>query len=196
MKLAHLLPGLLASATVSQPVVGHSEETTPARMRFVTEKREPSGLAERFTPEQFAAALLAETNRVRVAHGRRPLTPLPALQAAADDQARMLALSGRCEHFSPLAGQHTPLERAQRHGLDRGRIGENVLAMSLRLLDDAPPSCASVAADAVVQWMNSPGHRANLLNRDFTHFGGAVQLAPPLGASAERIYGVQVFAGP
>jgi len=196
VKFERLIPALVVITTVALPTVGLAEEAVPARVGFVYQKRPPSGLADRFTPEEFAAALLAETNRVRAAHGRKPLQAHPALQAAADDQACTLSLSGRCEHYSPVAGQHTALERAQWHGLDHGRVGENVLAMSLREPDGAAPSCASVAADAVSQWMNSPGHRANLLNRDFTHFGGAVRLTAPLGGGTERVYGVQVFATP
>lgn len=196
VKLARLIPGLLSITLGALTTPGHAEEAAQTRVRFVYQKRPPSDLADRFTPDEFAAALLAETNRVRAAHGRKPLQAHPALLAAADDQARTLALSGRCEHYSPVAGQHTALERAQWHGLEHGRVGENVLAMSLREPDGAAPSCASVAAEAVSQWMNSAGHRANLLNRDFTHFGGAIRLTAPLGGGTERVYGVQVFATP
>lgn len=171
----------------------HAAEGGRGTVRFVFEKRAPGGLAEKFTPEQLAAALLAETNRVRAAHGRRPFKPQEALQAAADDHALTLALSARCEHFSPLYGQRDAGERARSHGLERGRVGENVLALSPQARAEAS-TCESVAAEAVAQWMDSPPHRANLLSRDFVYFGGALRFGSPLGSAAERVYGVQVFA--
>jgi uncharacterized protein YkwD len=47
----------------------------------------------------------------------------------------------------------------------------------------------NVTADAMMtMWMNSPGHRANILNGSFTHIGiGAVK------TSSGRWYGVQDF---
>jgi uncharacterized protein YkwD len=47
----------------------------------------------------------------------------------------------------------------------------------------------NVSADAMMtMWMNSPGHRANILNGAYTHIGiGAVQSA------SGRWYGVQDF---
>jgi uncharacterized protein YkwD len=56
------------------------------------------------------------------------------------------------------------------------RVGENI-------------AYGNVSADQMmVMWMNSPGHRANLLNPAFTHIGiGAVK------TSSGRWYGVQDF---
>lgn len=193
MKPRRLIPGLLLAAMAAGLGPMRAAEEARGTPRFVFEQRAGGALAGRFTPEQLASALLAETNRVRAAHGRRPFKPQEALQAAADDHALTLALSARCEHFSPLYGQRDAGERARGHGLERGRVGENVLAMSPRA-DDRVPTCASLAADVVAQWMDSPGHRANLLNRDFVYFGGALRFGTPLGSAAERIYGVQVFA--
>lgn len=50
-------------------------------------------------------------------------------------------------------------------------------------------ACGNVTADQMVtMWMNSPGHRANILNGSFTHIGiGAAK------TSAGRWYGVQDF---
>ncbi len=149
-------------------------------------------VADKFSRAELAAALLTETNRVRALHQRRPLRALAPLTAAADDQAAFVALQGSCSHESPQPGQRTPRDRVERHGLDDVVVGENVLAMTL-VTSEAPLTAQAIAAQLVEQWMNSPGHRANLLNRDFTHFGGSVYFATGLGR-AERAYSVQVFA--
>jgi uncharacterized protein YkwD len=44
-------------------------------------------------------------------------------------------------------------------------------------------------AEAVNWWMNSPGHRANILNKNYTHIGVGVY------RSGNKIYLVQLFAG-
>lgn len=153
-----------------------------------------SAATETFTLGELNAALLQETNRVRVAHGRRPLRPLAALAAAADDQSTYMALTFRVEHTSPFRGQHDAVERTQNHGLGTvSLLAENVLSTGIAPPCDPPLSCASVAAKLVEQWMNSPGHRANLLNRDFTDLGCAARRVTLLGGT-EEFFATQVFA--
>ena len=174
-------------------IVGAEEMVAlPRTQVYLTWSTPPEKVADKFSRAELAAALLVETNRVRALHQRRPLRMLAALTAAAEDQAAFVALQGNCSHESPQPGQRTPRDRVERHGLEDVVVGENVLAMAL-VAADGPLTPQAIAAQLVEQWMNSPGHRANLLNRDFTHFGGAVYFAPVLG-KAERAYSVQVFA--
>lgn len=48
----------------------------------------------------------------------------------------------------------------------------------------------SLAADMVKRWMNSPGHRANILNPEYSTMGAAVDFS----AEADYYYGTQVFS--
>jgi uncharacterized protein YkwD len=142
-------------------------------------------------PKDFARALLAETNRARRAHGRRALRAKPELEAAADDQAAFMALRMHTQHGSFLPGQATVAERVGRHGLDGIAVAENVasaaLGESLR-----GHSAETIAAMLVAQWMDSPNHRANLLDRRHTHFGGSVRITRMIGREWAA-YGTQVF---
>lgn len=150
-------------------------------------------LPERFSPSEFARALLAETNRVRREHNRRPLKARAELNAAADDQAAFMALRMQVQHGSFLRGQDNAADRVRRHGLEGLTVAENVASTSL----SAPLeqlSAAQIAALLVAQWMESPGHRANLLDRRLTQFGGSVRLTR-LGEQWSA-YGVQVFLIP
>jgi uncharacterized protein YkwD len=145
------------------------------------------------TPEEFAAALLAETNRVRRLHGVYRLRARPELGAAADDQAAFMALTLTAQHGSPVLGQRTVHERVRRHGLVPGVLAENVAYVSLG--DEFRAETASeIAAVLVRQWMSSPSHRANLLSRQYTEFGGAVRFGRT-PSRVWRVFGVQVFAG-
>jgi uncharacterized protein YkwD len=144
------------------------------------------------TPAGLTAALLAETNRVRLEHGCRPLRPLPELNAAAADQAAFMALTLHAMHGNPLRGEATALERVRRHGLAAVIVAENVASQPV---DPAagPFVCAAIAVGLVESWMNSPGHRANLLNHNFTHIGCAARIAPGFGPT-EYVFGAQVFS--
>jgi hypothetical protein len=73
-------------------------------------------------------------------------------------------------------------------------VAENVASRPLGQ-NEPLPSAREIAAGLVAQWMDSPGHRANLLNRNFTHFGGSVRLARLLDQQW-CAFGVQVFFTP
>jgi uncharacterized protein YkwD len=64
-------------------------------------------------------------------------------------------------------------------GCGRGSISENVI-------EGAPGSSAQYYFD---RWMNSPGHRANILGSGLTHMGVAVARG-----SGRSEYATQVFS--
>ncbi|MFJ6657200.1 CAP domain-containing protein [Streptomyces sp. NPDC091377] len=128
----------------------------------------PAGLA------RTAAEVVGLTNRERLAAGLRPLAPDPPLTAAA--QAHSADMVGRdfYSHTAPDGGR--PWDRAEAAGARRRSIGENI-------------ACGQrSAAEVVTGWMNSPGHRANILKPDFTHIG--IGLA---GGGRAGMYWTQVF---
>ena len=133
-----------------------------------------AGRAE-FRGADFAAALLAETNRVRRSQGRPALTPSSDLDAAADDQAAINSLRLVASHDSPVKGQATPQDRLSNHGVNAVLCAENVASIPVGD-GEVPLPAGQIAAALVDAWMNSPGHRANLLNRSMTHLGCAIRV--------------------
>jgi len=123
------------------------------------------------TPEDFDHGLLAraifeESNRVRAEHGVPALAREPALDAAADEQASYLVLAMKAQHSNPFPGAHTVRERVERAGLQGGIVAENALWIPLLRSAGSPNryySYSEYAAFLLAGWMNSPGHRANLL---------------------------------
>ena len=116
-------------------------------------------------------------NRRRRAAGLEPLQASGALGKAARLHARNMAADGFFDHTDPQG--RGPAERVE---LFDGRneltfVGENIAA-----------GYGSVA-EACGGWMNSSGHRANILDADYTHIGGGFAR----GGSYGRYY-VQVFA--
>lgn len=112
------------------------------------------------------------TNAERAQEGLRPLSTFEGLHAAA--QLRAVELKDRFDHTRPN-GQSC-MTALSDVGLDPyafGRSGENIAV--------GYPSPASV----VTGWMNSTGHRMNILTRPFCHIG--------LGSDGQRW--VQMFVG-
>ncbi len=152
-------------------------------------------------PENFDHALLAgaifeESNRVRVLHGVPALGREPALDAAADEQAAYLVLAMKAQHSNPFPGAHTVRERVERAGLQGGVVAENALWMPALLPVGSPRrNCtySEFAASLVAGWMNSPGHRANLLNPVFKKTGCASRFGHAVLDVDQRVYATQVF---
>jgi uncharacterized protein YkwD len=144
-----------------------------------------------FTRQQFAAALLAETNRVRREHHLSALETLSELNQAADDQAWYTALNFHVQHTSDMRDQSTPTERVRRHGVQPQSCFEN--AASLPAQDSEKLfSGPEIVSALVAAWLASPGHRANLLNSEVTHFGGAVRIVYT-PSKVLYAYGIQIF---
>jgi uncharacterized protein YkwD len=186
---------LLASLVcVSVSPIG-ATETQPSTATATPEASAvATARATRKLRAELSAALLAETNRVRRTHGRSPLRSRAGLDDAADDQAAFMMMTTSMSHVSPIRGQRTPADRVSRHGVEPAAVAENIAWYPIGT-NPEPPSAQEVAAILVEQWMNSPGHRANLLSPNFTHFGGAIRIAQFLNQSW-CAYGVQVFVVP
>jgi uncharacterized protein YkwD len=114
-----------------------------------------------------AASLQAEAARYLNAYRAQkrlgPLLPESRLVKAADTQCKIMIRNGRIGHeFGP--GTRF-MERLQAAGIGLRAAGENV-AMG-------QPNVGAVM-DA---WMKSRGHRRNIMDPKFTHFGLAMRLA-------------------
>ena len=116
-----------------------------------------------------AAAYVKEAleliNKERAAQKLAPLSPLPALEAAAGLRAQELIKS--FSHTRPDGSRYrTALEA---NGVKAGYTGENC-GMGHR------------TPDAVVKsWMKSAGHRANILKAQYTHAGVGYCVDPKTG---------------
>lgn len=125
--------------------------------------------------------VLAELNRVRRAHGRAPLGPDTALAAIARAHSADMRDRGFVAHRNPDG--HDGGDRARRAGYGFRAFGENLFRGRLydtvnhirrgdhtttRYLWHTPDELAELV---VSMWMESPGHRANMLSSAFD-FGG------------------------
>jgi uncharacterized protein YkwD len=129
-----------------------------------------SVLASACMPAQ-ERTFLDRTNSLRQSQGIRPLAEHSALTKKAEDWAQYMARTGRLEHSSLSANLN---------GLAWRSLGENVAYSS-------PTSNTLLTLHN--QFVNSPGHRANLLNSRFTHMGVGVATD-----AKGRVWVAEVFA--
>ncbi|MGC0414089.1 uncharacterized protein YkwD [Streptomyces sp. SAI-195] len=106
------------------------------------------------------AQVLALVNEERAAAGCSPVTANDRLTRAADDYSDVMASSGVMSHTGPDGS--TMASRVEAAGYQWSTLGENIA----RGQGDA--------ASVMDSWMNSPGHRANILNCSFKELGVGV----------------------
>lgn len=127
-----------------------------------TDVRVPSHRITRAGPEQI---IVGEVNRHRAAAGLRPLRVDSRLRTAAMKYAKVMADYNDLNHG--LRGT-TPWGRAAAEGYPSSLVWENI----------AYDFGTSVNAAATVnRWMNSAGHRANILVPNLTDVGVGISIS-------------------
>ena len=124
-------------------------------------------------------AIVDLTNQERMRQGLGALRTEARLSQAARLQVEQLVRAGRLDHVLPDAQYPRPEDRLAAAGYPWQAYGEN-LAFGY-------PDARS----AVNGWMNSPGHRANIVGTAFTEIGA--------GSATDangRTYYAQVFGHP
>ncbi len=114
-------------------------------------------------------------NQKRTSAGLPALAINEELQNVARIKAQDMVNNGYFSHNSPTYG--TPFEMIKKFGITYKAAGENIAGNSSN-------------SKAVEAWMNSEGHRANILSNSFNYTGVAVVSSPTYG----KIY-VQMFIG-
>jgi uncharacterized protein YkwD len=117
------------------------------------------------------------------------------LAVAADGQAAMLALRIHSGHDNPLANHGDPSARVEQTGLAAGVVAENVPTLGVRNRESGRAYTYRELAVVIVQaWMDSPGHRANLLDPALHYLGCGTRATWLLGHPTA--YAVQDFYTP
>jgi uncharacterized protein YkwD len=109
-----------------------------------------------------AQRLLVLANQARAANGAGPLKWDPALAAAALEHCLRMAAEGPISHR--YDGEPDLVDRAGHAGAHFSAIEENV----------ASGTAPTDPLEFNEEWLHSPGHRANLLNREVDSVGIAV----------------------
>ena len=114
-------------------------------------------------------------NKQRAQNGLSPLKENSELQRVARIKAQDMVNNNYFSHTSPTYG--SPFDMMKSFKISYNTAGENIAGNSSN-------------SSAVTAWMNSPGHRANILNSSFNQTGIGVVTGSKYG----KIY-VQMFIG-
>ncbi|QAS52049.1 CAP domain-containing protein [Halobacillus litoralis] len=170
------------------PAEEQSKEETPAEKpeaqqapeaapQESTEEAQP----EENTQEEAAASEVSEfekqvvelTNQEREKQGLAPLELDTELSAVAKDKSLDMQQNNYFSHNSPTHG--SPFDMMKAYGIDYRTAGENI-------------AMGQTSPEQVVEgWMNSEGHRKNIMNPNFTHIG--------VGHAENGNYWTQMFIG-
>ncbi|SLL17755.1 uncharacterized protein with SCP/PR1 domains [Mycobacteroides abscessus subsp. abscessus] len=108
-------------------------------------------------PSNFIESVIDLTNAERKKQGLPALQAYPELNNVADMKAKDMNDKGYFSHTSPTYG--SPFDMMRDFGITYQSAGENI-AQGQRTPEEV-----------VEAWMNSEGHRANILNDKYTHIG-------------------------
>ena len=133
-----------------------------------------SGNTNGFSKEQ--VEVLNLVNKERKANGLKPLTLNKELSNVANIKSRDMIEKGYFDHTSPTYG--SPFDMMKKFNISYNTAGENIA------MGQKTPS------EVMNSWMNSSGHRANILNSTYTELGVGIQKD-----SNGTIYWTQMFIG-
>jgi len=150
--------------TVKQPSVKQPEtQQPPAKQPPAAEK--PSAPASNGSTtgqneaSSYAAQVVTLVNQERAKAGLSPLSTHAELTNMAMVKAKDMKNNNYFDHNSPTYG--SPFDMMKSFGISYRYAGENI-AMGQR-----------TPQEVMNAWMNSEGHRANILNRNYTSIGVA-----------------------
>jgi uncharacterized protein YkwD len=173
----------------------------------------------RFDRKLMAQAIFHETNQVRRKLGLPAFRSLPKLDEAADLEAAVGKVYQPPSHTNPFPMIGTPFERVKFVGLKPGGVAENIALLPIHDIELErgvgvvvregkrqfihpetheelkPTTYRKFAATVVRGWMESPGHRLNVVNPALLYLGCSAQPTASL-LGVEQLFCVQVFFTP
>ncbi|NUU63180.1 CAP domain-containing protein [Paenibacillus agri] len=151
---------------VATPAPTAPPKATPVPAKPVPTQAPAAGQAGTYTQQ-----IVTLVNKERAAAGLPPVSALDSLNKVAAAKATDMRSNNYFDHNSPTYG--SPFDMMKSFGITYRAAGENI-AMGQRSPEEV-----------MTAWMNSPGHRANILNKDFNY----------IGVGFDNNYWVQEFIG-
>lgn len=170
-------------STTTEPSTTTAKAATTTKVTTTTKSSTPKSTTTSppsSTESEFEDEVLRLVNIERTSRGLKPLSNNAKLEKAAD--IRAVEIVGKFDHERPN-GQD-PFTAIEGNGGGFMTVSENIAAGYF------------TPEEVVIGWMNSPGHKANILNASFTHMGvGYYYFDNPSLEKNYRHYWVQMFGG-
>lgn len=187
LALLFILAAMIAAPRLPFGPSSATPPVAPARPILLQESN-PAVPSTQWSRRALVRLMLEETNRLRRQHRLVPLAYLPVLDVSADAHAADLIAREYFAHESPEG--HGPMDRLKQRTpqlLVRG-LAENLWMLQT----NAPDQMEGTVREAYQGWMNSPGHRENLLKPQWRQSGIGVGLRFRDGQ--QQIVFVQLFS--
>ncbi|MFN8607439.1 MAG: CAP domain-containing protein [Vulcanimicrobiota bacterium] len=117
--------------------------------------------------EALSRKIFERTNQERQKAALAPLGWNPVLAQAASNHSQDMCKYDFFSHESPVERRLTPADRVREVGGPGNTCGENIYWSGGYAVEKVPGL-------AMEQWMSDPGHRENLLNKEFKLLGVGV----------------------
>ncbi|MER7463689.1 sigma-70 family RNA polymerase sigma factor [Streptomyces sp. NPDC097981] len=157
-------PSPSASASPSPSAESPSPNPSPTPAKSKAPAPRPSAPAPGPAPAGVAGQVIALVNSERAKAGCGPLKEDSQLRAAAQGHSDDMAARDFFSHTNPDGAD--PGKRTTAAGYSWSTYGENIARGQQN------------AASVMESWMNSPGHRANILNCSFKDIGVGIHTGP------------------
>jgi uncharacterized YkwD family protein len=144
-------------ATPQQKVQQAPKQQTPAPAQPKQQTQAPAQQAQTAGISQTEQRVIDLTNAERRKHGLPELKADVQLSNVAREKSKDMQAKGYFSHTSPTYG--SPFDMMRDFGISYKSAAENI-AQGQRTPEEV-----------VQAWMNSEGHRKNILNADYTHIG-------------------------
>ncbi|WP_243143238.1 CAP domain-containing protein [Clostridium estertheticum] len=169
-----------AAPTKTAPVKAATTKATPAKAvptKTTATKAAATPAASTSTANnKLEKEVVTLVNKERAKQGLAPLTDNVKLSNVARTKSEDMVAKDYFDHTSPTYG--SPFDMMKQFGITYTAAGENI-AMGQQ-----------TASSVMTSWMNSPGHKANILGKNFTDIG--------VGVAKDKsgaIYWTQEFIG-
>ncbi|SDO81387.1 spore coat assembly protein SafA/uncharacterized protein, YkwD family [Paenibacillus sp. yr247] len=151
----------LTSLIQANPQVANPDVIWPGMTLQIPGSTSTGGFSKVAAPSQsaFASQVVNLVNQERAKAGLSPLTSDSALTGMALDKAKDMYNNGYFDHTSPTYG--SPFDMMSAYGIHYSYAGENIAKGQ------------ETPEDVMNAWMNSAGHRQNILSPNFTKIGAA-----------------------
>ncbi|WP_339166269.1 CAP domain-containing protein [Paenibacillus sp. FSL R5-0341] len=143
----------------AQPTQEEKPATTPAKDPSNTGNtgNNTSNSGGESTQSDFATQVVKLVNAERAKSGLSALTSDALLDKVAVAKVKDMSNNNYFDHQSPTYG--SPFDMMKQFGVTYSYAGENIAKGQ------------KTPQEVVTAWMNSEGHRANILSKNFTHIG-------------------------
>ncbi|WP_078409785.1 CAP domain-containing protein [Priestia abyssalis] len=143
-------------AAVKQPTQTTTQQAKPAAQQPATNTEKPAATTASNVSE-FEKQVANLVNQERQKAGLQPLQLDTKLSDVAREKSKDMMNKGYFSHQSPTYG--SPFDMMKQFGITYKSAGENIAKGQ------------QTPQEVMNAWMNSEGHRANILNGSFTHIG-------------------------